>query len=249
MTLLNPPPSPDISYDGYREWKQWNRLFDPQAHECDLFHREFRDIPLRNKRLLDIGFGSGALLGWASSEGADIAGIELQSELRDAATTRGITTYESLDAAPDSSFDVVTAFDVLEHIPRDHLVPFLKQLRRIAATDARIVLRVPNCQCAAGLLNQFGDATHVTMLSGPIVQQLCLQAGLATMQVRESMEATPPGGFLKSLLRPLQRMTRRLAKLAFRLMWSSGSTPLSTNVTVIAAPHPFPAVSDAEGHH
>lgn len=241
MTLLNPPPPPDTSYDGYREWKQWNRLFDPQPHERDLFQREFRDIPIRGKRLLDIGFGSGALLGWASSEGAEIAGIELQSELRDAATGRGITTYENLDATPDSSFDIVTAFDVLEHIPREHLVNFLQQVRRIAAADARIVLRVPNCQCAAGLLNQFGDATHVTMLSGPIVQQLCFQAGLATLHVRESMEAIHPGSHLKSLLRPLQRVARHLAKIIFRLLWSSGSTPLSTNVTVIAIPNPSPA--------
>lgn len=224
------------SYDGYRAWKQWNHLFSPQAHECALFQREFRDLPVHGKRLLDIGFGSGALLAWAQQSGASIAGIELQTELREAAEARGIRTYEGLDHVPAASHDIITAFDVLEHIPREHLVDFLKQVRRIADHDARIVFRFPNCQSAAGLLNQFGDATHVSMLSGPIVAQLCRQAGLDTVALREAVDPAFPTPFPARLLRPLQRILRRVHRLFLRALYSSGSTPLSTNVVVVVKP-------------
>ncbi len=245
MTQLEPPSAAASShaastgaecYDGYRAWKQWNDLFTPKDYECALFQREFRGLPLPGKRLLDIGFGSGALLAWAQRSGASIAGIELQPELREAAEARGIRTYEGLDHVPAGSYDIITAFDVLEHIPREHLVDFLKQVRRIADRDARIVFRFPNCQSAAGLLNQFGDATHVSMLSGPIVAQLCRQAGLDAVVLREAADPAFPAPFAARLLRPFQRLLRQLHRLLLRVLYSSGSTPLSTNVLVVVKP-------------
>lgn len=224
----------DPAYDGYREWKQWSRLFDPLPHESTLFAKEFRGIPIAGKRWLDIGFGSGALLGWARSQGASIAGIEIQTELRQAAEAQGIATFASLDAVPDASFDVITAFDVLEHIPREHIVPFMQQIRRATTSNATIAFRVPNCQSAAGLLNQFGDATHVTMLSGPIVSQLCQQSGLRVTAVREAHEVENSNSILKATLLPARKFTRKLTKLLFHFSWASGSTPLSANVIVFA---------------
>lgn len=221
------------TYDGYRRWKQWDRLFEPASNEVMVFRKELKGIPLEGCRLLDIGFGSGALLGWAKSEGAKIAGIELQDELRNAARERGIMVYEGFDGVPDSSFDIITAFDVLEHIPRDSLVEFLKQIQRIATPDAHIVIRVPNCQSPAGLLTQFGDATHVTMLSGPIVAQLCDQAGLTVKQVRGAVDLELPMSPLRQLTRPFKKIFKILAKLILRAAWSSGPTPLSANVLIM----------------
>lgn len=223
----------DPAYDGYREWKQWTRLFDPLPHESTLFAKEFRGIPIEGKRWLDIGFGSGSLLGWARSQGASVAGIEIQADLRKAAETQGIATFDSLESVPDASFDIITAFDVLEHIPREDLVSFLTHVRRTTAANAIIVVRFPNCQSAAGLINQFGDATHVTMLSGPIIEQLAAKAGLKSLHVRASEAMLVPVNFPRALARAIQKLARCISNLAFRFIWSSGSTPLSANVTVV----------------
>lgn len=222
----------DPAYDGYREWKQWDRLFDPQPHESALFAKEFRGITIAGKRWLDIGFGSGALLGWARSQGATIAGIEIQPELRQAAQAQGITTFNGIETVQDASFDVITAFDVLEHIPRELIIPFLQQIRRAAASNATVVFRVPNCQSAAGLLNQFGDVTHITMLSGPILTKLCTQAGLEPATYREALDSRYRQSLLKRLLRPLQDIIKYFYKIFIRTVFSSGNTPLSANVIV-----------------
>jgi len=220
-------------YEGYRQWKNWNTLFTPAPHEQRLYRAEFRDIPLHGKRLLDIGFGSGALLGWARQQGAAIAGIELQTELREAAQAAGIETFDGIEAVPDQSFDIITAFDVLEHIPREQLVGFLQQVRRIAAPEARVLFRVPNCQSAVGLLNQFGDATHVSMLSGPVVEQVCIQAGLSPLYVRAAVDPVFPARMMVQMLRPFQKLLQCVVKLLFRLAWSSGNAPLTANVVIV----------------
>lgn len=228
----------DPAYDGYREWKQWDRLFDPQPHESALFAKEFRGITITGKRWLDIGFGSGALLGWARSQGASIAGIEIQPGLREAAEAQGIKTFDGLDSVPDASFDIVTAFDVLEHISRDKLGTFLENVCRIATPHAVIVFRVPNCQSPLGLINQFGDPTHVTMLSGPILSSLCNQAGMDTIIAREAEE---PGSshrqkkqIIRQIIAPMQSLLHKTAKLLHRLLWMTGKTPLSKNVIIFA---------------
>ncbi len=220
-------------FDGYRAWKRWDRLFDPTPNEIAMFRKQLSGTLLRGRRLLDIGFGSGALLAWARLEGAHVAGTELQTELCAAAKERGIRACTEL-AELDERFDVITIFDVLEHVPREQLPAMLDDVKRLAAPGCQIFVRVPNCQVAPGLLTQFGDATHVTMLSGPIVAHLLSRAGLLPVAIREAIDVEPPTGLLRSLLRPLQRLVRRFAKLMFRFVWSTGSTPLSINVLIVA---------------
>lgn len=220
-------------FAGYRAWKRWDRLFDPAPHEVALYRKQFDGIQLTGRRLLDIGFGNGALLAWARKQGAYVAGTELQAELCAAATEDGVRACTEL-AELDECFDIITIFDVLEHIPWEKLPAMLGHVKRLAAPGCRIFIRVPNCQVAPGLLTQFGDATHATMLSGPIVAQLLSRAGLIPTEISEAVDADPPTGLLRSLLRPFQRLVRRFAKLMFRFVWSTGNTPLSINVLVVA---------------
>lgn len=226
--------STESVYDGYLQWKGWDKLFAVQPYEVKLFDREFSGIPLKGRRLLDVGFGAGSLLDWARKRGADVEGVEVQAELREAALRQGVIASASLEELGDGRYDIVTLFDILEHIPRDAIPLVLQTLHRIVRPGGRIVIRVPNCQSPLGLLNQLGDATHVTMLSGPVVSQLLQQAGFHVVAVREAVSPNPAAAPLKRLFKPLQRMLQALFKLAYRAVWSTGATPLSVNVIVHA---------------
>ena len=72
-------------YSGYVEWKRWDGAFETADKEARYFTAEFRDITLRGKRVLEIGFGNGGFLAWARTQGADVSGIEINAEMRDAA--------------------------------------------------------------------------------------------------------------------------------------------------------------------
>ncbi len=66
-------------------------------------------------RVLDVGCNTGDLLDFARSLGASTAGVEPSDASRAAAVAKGHRVVASLSEAV-GPFDVVTAFDVLEHV-------------------------------------------------------------------------------------------------------------------------------------
>jgi len=71
-------------------------------------------------RLLDVGCGTGWFLECARAAGFDVSGLELGSELAGFTSDRlGIEVWnQTLDELPtDALYDVITMFDVLEHVP------------------------------------------------------------------------------------------------------------------------------------
>ena len=173
-------------YDDYDDLKGWNTLFQPSIHEEHLYFKEFSHIEFSGNYLLDIGFGSGGLLGWARQQGAIVAGVELQEKLIKAATKEGIEVYKKLAEVPSARYDIVTGIDLLEHLPLNEIPVFLDEIKRITKPSGVVLFRFPNCQSSAGLINQFGDHTHVTMLSGPIVLNLMKNAGFVEISYQEA---------------------------------------------------------------
>ena len=85
-------------------------------------------VPLKGKRVVDIGCGGGILADSMARKGADVLGIDLATKaLRVAqlhaleAQTQGVTyrevSDEKLADEQTASFDVVTCMEMLEHVP------------------------------------------------------------------------------------------------------------------------------------
>ncbi len=60
---------------------------------------------------------------------------------------------------PGGAFDEICAYDVVEHL--DDLVAFMREVWRLAAPDARVLITTPHFSCA----NAFMDPTHQRQLS------------------------------------------------------------------------------------
>lgn len=88
-----------------------------------------------DRRLLDVGCGTGGMLPMLAEFG-HVIGLEMSSEAAERARTRAPHAAQVLvgrvpDDLPDAQFDVVSAFDVIEHIEDDlgavkHLVESLR---------------------------------------------------------------------------------------------------------------------------
>jgi len=97
------------------------------------------------RRLLDVGCGSGSFLGVARDLGWRCAGIEMDAAAAEKARrfTSELFVGDVL-AAPfaSGSFDVVTAFHVVEHVPDP--VAVLARMLDWTAPGGRVIVEVPN---------------------------------------------------------------------------------------------------------
>lgn len=100
---------------------------------------------LENKSLLDIGCGTGDFLQTAKENNWNILGIEPNNQAREVAnkkTNDSVFDTEQLSDLKAKSFDVITLWHVLEHLPNleEQIVVFKKLLK----PNGTLIIAVPN---------------------------------------------------------------------------------------------------------
>lgn len=95
-------------------------------------------------RLLDVGFGSGALLTTAAEYGYDVTGLDVREDNVRVLKKFGYRVHLSDFAGfrADEPFDVLVLADVLEHLPFPGQA--LEQAHALLAKDGLLVLSMPN---------------------------------------------------------------------------------------------------------
>ncbi|MFZ4670664.1 MAG: class I SAM-dependent methyltransferase [Flavobacterium sp.] len=93
-------------------------------------------------KLLDIGAGTGDFLVAAKNDGWQTLGIEPSKKAKTIAINKGVDFAENLSDLESHSFDVITLWHVLEHVP--NLDDYIKELKRILKPSGTIIIAVPN---------------------------------------------------------------------------------------------------------
>ena len=91
------------------------------------------DLHPNKGKLLDIGAGTGDFLTVAKQNGWETTGIEPSEKAKAIATKKGISFAEATDKLENNSFDVITMWHVLEHVP--NLEQQIKELKRLLKPD------------------------------------------------------------------------------------------------------------------
>ena len=170
----------DLAYGkSYLEWKGWDERSFAKAgnlqtcyFDAELSRANFK--PSDKCEVLEIGFGNGSFLAYAKSKGWSAVGTEMNAVLVEMATRSGLNAIHAndLETLKDGTFELVVAFDVLEHIPPDHLLAFVQSLTRLLKPGGLFLARFPNADSPFGLLNQNGDVTHRNAIGQGKVRQL-----------------------------------------------------------------------------
>ena len=92
--------------------------------------------------ILDIGAGTGDFLARAKKRGWKVAGIEPSEDARKLAEEKGIDLLPESKTLGSGSFDVITLWHVLEHVP--DLENQILDLKRLLKEDGLLVIAVPN---------------------------------------------------------------------------------------------------------
>jgi len=135
--------------------------------------------------LLEVGCGTGHLLGALAAAGARVSGVEPDPRCAAALAERGIPVATSAleDFEPRRSFDCIVHYCVLEHAPDP--VDFLARQRALLADGGRIVCAVPNCTDAlrAGDVSIFVHQ-HWSYFTAVSLRRLAAAAGLRVVDER-----------------------------------------------------------------
>ncbi|MCX2838878.1 class I SAM-dependent methyltransferase [Salinimicrobium sp. MT39] len=93
-------------------------------------------------KILDVGAGTGNFLLAAKKRGWKVFGAEPNSGARALASKKGVELEEETREFSSGSFDVITMWHVLEHVP--NLEEQIEELYRLLKPDGLLVIAVPN---------------------------------------------------------------------------------------------------------
>lgn len=94
------------------------------------------------KKVIDFGCGQGDFLMSIEGNALEVCGIELQQNYVEHLNEAGIPCFTNLDALHDNTFDLVTMFHVLEHLPDPQRI--FTDLSRIVSSNAKFIIEVPH---------------------------------------------------------------------------------------------------------
>lgn len=199
LDMLITSPQPDENTLGrYYESEDYISHTDAKRSLFEKAYHFIKNIALKNKlslindlqkskgNLLDIGAGTGDFLLVAKQNGWNAIGIEPSEKAKAIAQQKGVELKSNLSEFQDHSFDLITMWHVLEHVP--NLENQIKELQRLLKPNGSIVIAVPNFKSFdADYYKEFWAAydvpRHLWHFSKTAIQKLFLAENLELQKV------------------------------------------------------------------
>lgn len=119
-----------------------------------------------NANFLDIGIGRGEMLscwqemGIKNFKGIDISPSAINFCKKLNLSCELVESTEDFLYKHENSYDIITLLDVLEHIPKDRTLDFLKAIKYALKPGGKVIIQVPNMQAVDAVVIFYGDFTH-----------------------------------------------------------------------------------------
>lgn len=168
--------------------------------------------PVAGARMLEIGCGYGRFLAAAATRGYDVTGVELShTASRHAREQLGLRIHQGeLAAAPlQGRYDVIVAWDTLEHVPDP--VAFLRSARAVLADDGVLAFSTPYfSSLPARLLRTrwwtLKPTEHIWQFTPDTHRLIFARAGLTVTRILRNPLAVANAGRLDSLVGLARRL-------------------------------------------
>mgnify|MGYP003595621599 FL=1 len=153
MLITHPQPSLE-NLGKYYESEDYISHTDNKRSLFEKLYHFIKSIALKNKlnlinslqpnkgRLLDIGAGTGEFLYVEKNDGWQTIGVEPSDRAKSIARNKGISFVEATSELENHSFDVISMWHVLEHVP--DLDKQIKELKRLLKPTGTLIIAVPN---------------------------------------------------------------------------------------------------------
>jgi 2-polyprenyl-3-methyl-5-hydroxy-6-metoxy-1,4-benzoquinol methylase len=153
MLITHPQPSLE-NLGKYYESEDYISHTDNKRSLFEKLYHFIKSIALKNKlnlinslqpqkgRILDIGAGTGEFLSVAKNDGWKTMGVEPSDRAKAIAKNKGVSFVEETSELENHSFDVISMWHVLEHVP--DLDKQIKELKRLLKPTGTLIIAVPN---------------------------------------------------------------------------------------------------------
>ncbi|WP_347051380.1 class I SAM-dependent methyltransferase [Flavobacterium olei] len=155
LDMLITSPQPELKSLGkYYESEDYISHTDNKRSLFEKAYHFVKNIALQNKlnlinkeqvhkgKILDIGAGTGDFLLTAKNNGWETIGIEPSEKAKNIARQKGIAFVDETVVLENHSFDVITMWHVLEHVP--DLDAQINELKRLLKPTGTLIVAVPN---------------------------------------------------------------------------------------------------------
>lgn len=175
----------------------------------------------KNSPILDIGIGRGEMLSCMRDWGFNYQGVDISPSTVKFCKTLNLNCQVTDDTAEwlqtnKERFSLITCLDVLEHVPRDKTIDFLKAIRASLDNGGIAIVQVPNLQSPYGYLHHFNDFTHVSGFVEHSLGQVLLAAGFKDFEFHGFEEVFSTS--IKQRIRLIIRFFYRKAVKFFRMI-------------------------------
>ncbi len=145
------------------------------------------------KFLLDVGCGRGEFLKLLRDHKIAAKGIDITQSMIDACKEEGLDAVRNdllsyLKSIEENSLLGITAFQVVEHLPVDYLLEFIKAARSRIAPGGVLILETVNPDSLSSLKNFYLDLTHQNPIPSLTLKFLCENFGYKNVSVRFASE-------------------------------------------------------------
>lgn len=155
MLVTTPQPKEEVLAT-YYETEDYISHTDSKRNFFEKLYHLVRKHAIKNKinllnslttkgNFLDIGCGTGDVLLAAKNNGWTITGIEPNAKARAIAnfkTDNNVYNIDALHKLPENSFDVISLWHVLEHLP--DLDKHINQFKKLLKPEGKLLIAVPN---------------------------------------------------------------------------------------------------------
>lgn len=234
-----------------RHYGKWHSDTSEHIQSMKLFYRRMLSKYIcadKTIRILDVGCGMGfALLTLKEMGYTDIEGIDIDEGQVIACVNKGIKVTQvknSIDYLLEnqSSYDLILALDVIEHITHDIQLDFTQAIQTALKSGGKLICTVPNANSGLASRWLYIDWTHHTSFTEHSLDFLLFNAGFEEIETYETEFFNRPT--IKSLFRvtPLLhwllflivRGFRRLEMIAELGRKQGSAVPLSLNLLATA---------------
>lgn len=154
-------------------------------------HRLKKWLPAdKTAKCLDLGCGAGHLMQALRSAGYDaLTGVDLAPDAVALARKKGlnVTRADAKEFLKESqdSYDIVLAFDLVEHLRKDELLETLRLIRKRLTPNGVFIFQTPNALSPWSGHYRYGDLTHELILNQRSAQATLKLTGFGSVEVTE----------------------------------------------------------------